>query len=335
MSQNDNSANLIGNNEENSAQNMLHNLFVLPPPTPPPISIRRWQSFQLYDNPRSSPRRPPSLPPRRNLRSQRASSSPRRPPSLPPRRNLRSQPAPSVTTINVEPGSDGEVSLYHHLQPASSVTTTINVEPGSDGGQTPPLPMIMPVAQQEGLRHHRRNAIVTTDFIDILLNSVVRPSRPSEHHLRPQEYNLLANTLYSEPTYKTVISEEGSKELKKINYKKGSGYNSSCPIFRTEFEQNQEITLLPCNHCFVPSAIAKWLEEQSAECPVCRHKLPSKEIHVEEKVAELDEESSTFRGINRPTTLPMSSMLTHIAQNIIQQEETDIQRAILASLDNY
>ena len=324
MSQNDNSANIIGNNEENSAQNMLNNLFALSPTPPsPPTSSRQWHPVQLYDNPRSLRRRAPPLPPRR-----------------------RSRITPSVTTINVEPGPNGELPLPP--SPRSRITpsvTTINVEPGPNG--EPPLPPPLPpviwsMAQQEGRRRHRRNAVVATDFIDILLNSVVRPGHPSEHPLRPytQEYDLLTNTLYSEPTYKTVLSEEGSKELKKINYKKELGYNSSCPIFRTEFEQNQEVTRLPCNHCFVSSAIKKWLEEQRAECPICRLKLPSKEIQVdgeeEEKVAELDDEeeqSSTFRERN-PPPLPMSSMLTQIARNIVQQEEDDIQRAILASLDN-
>ena len=51
----------------------------------------------------------------------------------------------------------------------------------------------------------------------------------------------------------------------------------------SEFEENQNIISLPCNHYFEPDAINKWVKEEKAECPVCRFKLHAKEVKIDEK----------------------------------------------------
>lgn len=86
--------------------------------------------------------------------------------------------------------------------------------------------------------------------------------------------------------YKNIISEEGITQLKYIKYTFNENndnniYNKSCPIMIYEFEENQEIIQLPCNHCYDTVAIKKWVNEEKAECPVCRYKLKSKEIKIE------------------------------------------------------
>jgi hypothetical protein len=78
--------------------------------------------------------------------------------------------------------------------------------------------------------------------------------------------------------YKNVISDEGKASIKKIKYKSNDVFNASCPISLIDFEEDQEVISLPCNHCFLPESIEKWLQEEKAECPVCRLKLKSKEI---------------------------------------------------------
>ena len=85
--------------------------------------------------------------------------------------------------------------------------------------------------------------------------------------------NVLLQSLNQTSAYKNVISEEGKNELKKIKYKANDVYNTSCPISLIDFEEDQEVIILPCNHCFSQEAIEKWLEEEKAECPVCRFKL--------------------------------------------------------------
>jgi SUMO ligase MMS21 Smc5/6 complex component len=98
-------------------------------------------------------------------------------------------------------------------------------------------------------------------------------------------YNQLLNSsLYDKFTYKYVLSEEGESQLKTIKFTKELGeINNSCPITSLEFEENQNIISLPCNHYFDPDAINKWLKEEKAECPVCRFKLHSKEVKIDEK----------------------------------------------------
>ena len=97
------------------------------------------------------------------------------------------------------------------------------------------------------------------------------------------------NTLNNDISlYKKVLSSEGEKSLKKIKYDKTKVEYDKCPILQTDFEPEEEITQLPCKHCFNTVAIERWLKEEKSECPVCRHKLE----HVEKKI-NIDEEYNT------------------------------------------
>ena len=90
--------------------------------------------------------------------------------------------------------------------------------------------------------------------------------------------DIILQSLYQKSQYKNVISDEGKNDLKIIKYHFDNAYNTACPISLVDFEENQELIALPCNHCFIPDVIKKWLEEEKAECPVCRFKLKNKEI---------------------------------------------------------
>ena len=95
---------------------------------------------------------------------------------------------------------------------------------------------------------------------------------------------LLNSSLHDKFTYKYILSEEGEAQLKTIQFTKDlREINTICPITSLEFEDNQNIISLPCNHYFDPDAIHKWLREEKAECPVCRFKLHSKEVKIDEK----------------------------------------------------
>ena len=56
-----------------------------------------------------------------------------------------------------------------------------------------------------------------------------------------------------------------------------------------DFEDDQDVILLPCNHCFIPEAIEKWLQEEKAECPICRFKL--KETTISNSNSNITEEN--------------------------------------------
>jgi len=82
--------------------------------------------------------------------------------------------------------------------------------------------------------------------------------------------------------YKNVISEQGNIELKTIIFSKEKFEYDTCPILHTPFEEGEEITQLPCSHVFDTIAINKWLQTEKAECPICRYKMKSKEIKIEQ-----------------------------------------------------
>lgn len=101
------------------------------------------------------------------------------------------------------------------------------------------------------------------------------------------EFNHILNSSLNNDkfTYKYILSEEGESQLKTIKFTKELGViNNICPITSLEFEENQNIISLPCNHYFDPESINKWLREEKAECPVCRFKLHSKEVKIDEKI---------------------------------------------------
>ena len=77
--------------------------------------------------------------------------------------------------------------------------------------------------------------------------------------------------------------------------------NDTCPILQTEFEDNEEITQLPCNHCFNTEAILHWLKKEKAECPICRVELDYNEEKIEQ------ENTLSVIPLNLPTNMDMDN----------------------------
>ena len=50
--------------------------------------------------------------------------------------------------------------------------------------------------------------------------------------------------------YLKVLDDPSNNIIKIINFNSNLNINSSCPIFQTDFEENEEIGMLPCKHCF-------------------------------------------------------------------------------------
>ena len=116
---------------------------------------------------------------------------------------------------------------------------------------------------------------LTTIFYNALTDNNIPRTNVDE-----QFNNLLSQSFDEKSKYKTVLSEEGEKELKRMLFKDSSKTNTSCPIFCVDFEDDTEVTELPCKHIFISAGIEKWLKEENNECPVCRYKLDSMEISV-------------------------------------------------------
>ena len=156
-----------------------------------------------------------------------------------------------------------------------------------------------------------------------LINNFISPAEgPLE-----RAANGLINRSFAEdsPKYKYVLSENGKSqiEFKKFN-KNDFSDQISCPITQDQFEDDQIIAQLPCQHIFEKEAIMKWVQNENASCPSCRFKLDS----VEEEIKK-----DTNNTISN-TRLTITNLLNFIERREQQREEEDIQRAIMASLND-
>jgi len=52
-----------------------------------------------------------------------------------------------------------------------------------------------------------------------------------------------------------------------------NNYNLECPISIKDFDNNDKIVILPCNHIFIEDKIKLWLTKSSNNCPICRKKV--------------------------------------------------------------
>jgi hypothetical protein len=164
-----------------------------------------------------------------------------------------------------------------------------------------------------------------------------------------QRENQIIEFEESPTNIKYIISDDGKKLLKRKEYKKGEYSQDICPILNQPFNENQQIIELPCKHIFDEKSILFWLENQKSECPVCRFKLPCKELSYfynnetesdeilqEEKDDEIDlfnrpnlqEEKDDRENINTETTIEALSFSnsTQIAINLSYDNDIEILR---------
>lgn len=160
----------------------------------------------------------------------------------------------------------------------------------------------------------------------------------------PHHDDIFSRTFNTKPTHKKVLSDDGLKSLQKVAYNPQEHKQKSCPILQTDFEEGEEITQLPCNHIFNTSAIERWLKEEKAECPMCRHSMHHKEVKVENAHEEeehnhddylLNEVSSLmnsrinlYNSLSRLSSHPYGPRVDDSYEDI-----TDLNRAILASIE--
>ena len=122
-----------------------------------------------------------------------------------------------------------------------------------------------------------------------------------------QVRNILRQSLFQKNLYKNVLSEEGEKEIQKVKYNKENFDQHSCCISFEDFEEDQEVYKLPCNHIFSDS-IFTWLKEESNKCPVCRHELSHKEIKNKDYLIDISNNIS-----NRQVPInPFDSFLNNL-----------------------
>ena len=122
-------------------------------------------------------------------------------------------------------------------------------------------------------------------------------------------------------------------DLEKITYNSNLDTNNICPIFQVEFKNGMEIIKLPCNHSFIPEAISKWLKEEKAVCPVCRHNLDSKEVEDEQSYNPTNRQrtENLFQSIRRSYTPSLLNTIINptasLSPNLNQSENEDTDTA--------
>ena len=140
--------------------------------------------------------------------------------------------------------------------------------------------------------------------------------------------NILQHSIEdAKPVYKNVISDDGKEKLENLIY--SSDMNVSdlscniCPITQEDFKDGDEIVKLPCGHYFNKISILEWLENIKAECPICRHNLPSKEIKLIEKISEtttanMSDEEDTNAIVEDENDLLQNLIYTQLSRRLIQ-----------------
>jgi hypothetical protein len=103
---------------------------------------------------------------------------------------------------------------------------------------------------------------------------------------------------------KRVASAEGLEEVKVFEYSKSSRGSTTptspkeemCAITQMPFEEGDLVADMPCGHRFDKECLFRWLETESAACPVCRKEVASREVSANASVAtevEATEQSGT------------------------------------------
>ena len=154
---------------------------------------------------------------------------------------------------------------------------------------------------------HNENAILVPQGVQNLLNTLQINSGRNRNQLN----DIIRQSMTENSQYKKVLSESGESELTKIIYESGKFPNERCSIMHIDFEDGEEVTQLPCTHCFNTDAIHRWLKEEKAECPICRTELNSKEVKVtnnDEAAEELEPSAIAESQIRNSRQALLSSL---------------------------
>ena len=141
----------------------------------------------------------------------------------------------------------------------------------------------------------------------IILSNLIQNIEQEQNEIRSQQFQysmpimdvLMDNILMEraleasleeeQPVEKYIISDEGKEKLVYLRYPGKEIMNmicdnQECAITQEPFKEEDNIVILPCRHGYMEDDILRWLEEESASCPICRHELPSKLIIEKKKL---------------------------------------------------
>jgi len=166
-----------------------------------------------------------------------------------------------------------------------------------------------------------------TSLRDVLRNLYTNYYNEEENNTFLERF--INSTFENKTKFKKVISDEELEKLKpqKFNKINESTTNIQCPILCYNFEENEEIIKLPCNHNYNCEAIIKWLSEESNTCPVCRYEFDYKEINIDNKRQAQDNHED--QDLEEPTREEPTNFY-----NLFSSEDILMQEILLNSYSN-
>lgn len=179
------------------------------------------------------------------------------------------------------------------------------------------------LSNQLGLLAYDNNILSDFDYPVVQLTF---PSYWSQSRRLRSVQDVLEETMHAKPVFKYVISEEGKNLLKEEIYDVSNENITSnvCPISLVEFEQNEQLIRLPCNHLFNKENIMNWLEKEKSECPVCRYQLPYTEIrNPDNELPNNEENTSTEDNDNDNINVINDSSSNLVIFNAFDENDDD------------
>ena len=145
--------------------------------------------------------------------------------------------------------------------------------------------------------------------------------------------NLLHSTLNQKNKYKQVLSDEGKEQLLKSKYDKEKYPDQECCIIsQKKFKEGDDVIELPCGHIFEPDMITHWLEKENPSCPICRFKLKSKEVKIENNSIRENRNENTDN--NNDSEQPQQHQQQQQPQQQQPQQQHDIEMGLNTSSPN-
>ena len=112
-----------------------------------------------------------------------------------------------------------------------------------------------------------------SNFLGQGINSYNEINNNNMLNLFNQIFNVPINQNYQD--IPIVITDESFDKLKKCKYVELQDdikfNNKKCMITLDEFQDDDDILVLPCNHVFKIDEITDWLKDNSYKCPICRN----------------------------------------------------------------
>jgi hypothetical protein len=150
-------------------------------------------------------------------------------------------------------------------------------------GSLPPQQIINPFVENELLiRNIVSNDPINTIGIDSLYNSIINIDNSGSSTILN---NIIIRTMEDMEDVKLTLNENDFDNIKNIKFTELQELelqvdNNKCTICMSEFVEDDDISIIKCNHVFHQDCIKEWLLKYSYKCPVCRHEAGTVKINI-------------------------------------------------------